>query len=432
LKIRHLAVAAASTLIMLFAPAGASGSHLTATGSPGGPTVPWGFNEDWGWSNGTYTADADERHTQLAGAIMPDSLSANRFGVQWAYVEDVRGTYDWSISDALYAAMQRHTANPVMTLLRAPEWAWDPAATCPSGPPDFCMYPPLPKYDADWTAFVQAAVQRYPNVRAIEVWNEPNIGTFWAPAADPSRYSTILAEAHDAIRAAGSNKPVVTGGLYPVSTNGINMNAQEFLGDVYATAGTGNFDGIGSHPYPHKAPYVDTMWNRLDALRAVRDQYLDTATPLWITEVGISSDAASPGVGPDQQGDVLAQLYHSIEGHDVASFIVHRLYDIGSSGYWNQYGVLHQDLTQKPAYCELGAAIGTACPSGSPPPTTTPPPPTTTTTTEVPAPSTTTIVPQANPPTGLRAAASKRCKRKFDRGTPKRKRCLTRAKKLPV
>jgi polysaccharide biosynthesis protein PslG len=361
---RCLPTAAAGILIMLFVPAGASATHLTTTGNPGGPSVPWGFNEEWGWSNGApagaFTADAANTQTQLAGGIMPDALSASRFGVQWAYVEGRRGTYDWSRSDALYAAMQRYTPKPIMTVLRAPKWAWDPAATCPSGPPDFCMYPPLAKFDPQWKAFVKAAVKRYPNVRAIEVWNEPNLGTFWAPGANPSRYSAILKAAHDAVRAAGSNKPVVTGGLYPASTNGINMNAKEFLGKVYATAGSGAFEGIGSHPYPHKAPYVETMWNRLDALRDVRNQYGDSPTPLWITEVGISSDAAS-GVGVDQQGDELVQLYRSVEGHDIASFIIHRLYDTGSEGYWNQYGVLHQDLTQKPAYCELGAAIGTPC-----------------------------------------------------------------------
>ena len=47
---------------------------------------------------------------------------------------------------------------------------------------------------------------------------------------------------------------------------------------------------------------------------------------------------------------------------DIASFVIHRLHDIGIEGsYWNQTGVLNEDLTRKPAYCELGAAIGTAC-----------------------------------------------------------------------
>jgi polysaccharide biosynthesis protein PslG len=350
----------ASVLAIVLAPADASATHLTSTGSSGGPTVPWGFNEDWGWSNGAFSsAEMANLHMQKAGAIMPDSLSANRFHVQWSYVEGVRGTYDWSMSDAQYAAMQKYTQRPIMLLYRAPVWARDPARTCAQGGDEFCIYPPLPKYDKQWKAFVKAAVVRYPNVRAIEIWNEPNIATFWSPAADPTRYAAILKAAYDGVRAARSKAPVLTGGLYPANTTGGNVSAKEFLGQVYATAGAGVFDGIGSHPYAHQPSYVERMWTRLDALRTVRDQYGDSATPLWITEAGISTEATS-GVPPDQQADVLAELYRSIEGHDVRSFVFHRFYDVGS-GYWGQYGVLNQDLTPKPGYCELGAAIGTAC-----------------------------------------------------------------------
>ena len=350
-----------SMLAILLAPAGASAKPPTTTGSPGGSTVPWGFNEDWGWSNGAFSgAEMTNLQMQKAGAIMPDSLSANRFHVQWAYVEGVRGTYNWSMSDAQYAAMQKYTPRPIMLLYRAPVWARDPARTCAQGGDEFCIYPPLPQYDKQWKAFVQAAVRRYPNVRAIEVWNEPNIATFWSPAADPARYSALLTLAHQAVRAAGSKAPVLTGGLYPANTTGGNVAAKDFLGQVYATAGAGAFEGIGSHPYAHQEVYVDRMRTRLDALRAVRDQYGDGATPLWITETGISSDSTS-GVGLDRQADVLAELYRSLqEQPDVRSFVIHRLYDVGSD-YWGQYGVLNQDLTPKPAYCELGAGIGTAC-----------------------------------------------------------------------
>jgi polysaccharide biosynthesis protein PslG len=357
---RCLAAAVVGVLAIMLAPASASAKPPTGTGNPAGATVPWGFNEDWGWSNGAFAgAQMANLHMQKAGAIMPDSLSANRFHVQWAYIEGVRGTYNWSMSDAQYAAMQKYTKKPIMLIHRAPVWARDPAATCPSGGTEQCMYPPLPEFDADWKAFVRAAVARYPNVRAIEVWNEPNIATFWAPASDPIRYAAVLKAAYDGVRAAGSKAPVLTGGLYPANTINGNVSAKEFLGQVYATAGAGVFDGIGSHPYAHQEVYVDRMRTRLDALRAVRDQYGDSATPLWITEVGISSEATS-GVGLDRQGDVLAELYRSIAGQDVRSFVIHRLYDIGSD-YWGQYGVLNQDLTPKPAYCKLGAAIGTAC-----------------------------------------------------------------------
>jgi hypothetical protein len=353
-------LAAASVLAILLAPPGASGNHLTATGSPGGPTEPWGFNEDWGWANGAFhSPEMANLHMQKADAIMPDSLSANRFHVQWSYVEGVRGTYDWSMSDAQYAAMQQYTAKPIMLLYRAPVWARDPARSCHRGDEELCIYPHLPKYDKQWKNFVKAAVSRYRNVRAIEIWNEPNLATFWSPAADPTRYAAVLKAAYDGVRAARGKAPVLIGGLFPANTINGNVSAKEFLDQVYATAGADVFEGIASHPYVHQPSFVERMWTRLDALRAVRDQYGDGSTPLWITEAGISTEATE-GVPPEQQGDLLAELYRSIEGHDIRSFVIHRFYDVGPD-YWSQYGVLNQDLTPKPGYCEVGALIGTAC-----------------------------------------------------------------------
>jgi polysaccharide biosynthesis protein PslG len=346
-RISLVSVAVASALAILLAPAGASAAS---------PTVPWGFNEDWGWSNGGFnSAQTANLHMQKAGAIMPDALSANRLHVMWSYVEGTRGRYDWSVSDAQYAAMQTYTRRPIMMLGRAPAWARDPARTCAWGGDEHCMYPQIPKYDTQWKAFVKAATARYRNVRAIEIWNEPNLARFWSPAADPVRYATILKQAHSAVRSASSSVPVVTGGIFPVATANGNVKAATFLSQIYTTAGASAFEGIGSHPYVYKAPYVDGMRSRLDALRSVRNQKADSATPLWVTEAGIATD--SSGVPADQQGAMLTDLYHSIEGTDVRSFVIHRFYDVGG----DFYGVVNNDLTPKPAYCGLGAAIGTAC-----------------------------------------------------------------------
>ena len=72
------------------------------------------------------------------------------------------------------------------------------------------------------------------------------------------------------------------------------------------------------------------MWKRISALTDVRDANADTTTPYWITEVGVSTDTTNAaGVPPDRQGTELLNLYHSIEGHDIRSFIIHRLHELG-------------------------------------------------------------------------------------------------------
>lgn len=362
IKARSTLIATATAVLSLLLVGTASATHLSETGSPGGPTVPWGFNEGWGWSNpqlGWWSADLTTTQVRIGGAIQPDALSADRFSVQWAMVEQIKGKYDWTEPDGEYEAMQRYAPQPVMVLANAPVWARDRSAQCPvSG---LCLYPPLAKYDSQWKKFVRAAIARYPNVRAIEVWNEPNLGRFWAPAPDPKRYGAILRAAHDAAVAQRSTKPVVVGGLGPAANTATTMGAAEYLKQVYASAGAGYFEGIGAHPYTTQVPLVENMAKRLDKLRAVRDASADSGTSLWITEMGLSSDGTS-GVTLENQGDELARLYRSIEGHDVAVFIIHRFHDIGyEAGYWNQTGVVYEDLTAKPAYCQLATAIGTPC-----------------------------------------------------------------------
>ena len=117
---------------------------------------------------------------------------------------------------------------------------------------------------------------------------------------------------------------------------------------------------MGSHPSPERDPVVENMNGWLNALRTVRDANNDSSTPLWITEVGVST-YPSTGVTPGQQGDILVQMYRSILGHDVRSFIIHRFQVGAEGGYWNGTALVGNGLVPKPAFCELGAAIGSAC-----------------------------------------------------------------------
>lgn len=363
-------LAAAVTVAAIAAGVQASSAQEPATATaPADPaaTVPWGFNDDWGFTAGAWTSRATKQQLRLAEAIIPDSLSANRFHVQWAQVERRPGSYRWKRTDRIYTAMQKVGDDPVMLLYNAPRWARRPDASCPAADNDLaCAYPPRKRYDERWAKFVAVAAHRYRGVRAVEIWNEPNLGRFWAPRPKPRRYADLLAAAHDAVASTGLAIPVVTGGATPSGNSRVNISAAEFLRRVYRLGCSCDFEGIGSHPYPRHPPFVDKMTKWLNKLRAVRDDAGDASTPIWITEVGIST-GPDLGVTLDDQ-DLLVELYRSVEGGDVASFIIHRLHDINYEGpYWSNTGVLSQDLAPKPAYCALSAGIGTETASCAPP-----------------------------------------------------------------
>ena len=182
---RRLAAAAASVLAILLAPRRSVRDASDRHGQPRRPECALGLQRGLGMVEQRLQRGRDGKPPHAAGGRDYAGLALGQsIPRSWAYVEDVRGTYDWTISDVVYAAMQQ-SVKPIMLLHRAPPWARDPAATCPFGAEDVCAYPPLPEYDSEWKSFVQAAVARYPNVRAVEIWNEPEPGVFWAPAADP-------------------------------------------------------------------------------------------------------------------------------------------------------------------------------------------------------------------------------------------------------
>jgi hypothetical protein len=339
--------------------------------------VPWGFNEFWGFSpDGTWNAEQADHEIELANAIMPRALSAHRFFVQWrrvVFTPKPPNEYDWSVTDRAYQAMQgaEPERKPVMVIHDAPDWARDPTATCPVAA---CTFPPDPDHYDDWQQFVQDAVARYPNVRAVEVWNEPNLARFWGPAPDPARYVEVLARAKDgakdAVASTGIDVPVITGALSPVRTTSgetppRRISSRVFLREIYELGGKDDFEGIGTHPFTTSKRMFEDMWVELNRLFEVRDNHNDPGTPLWITEISVSSDPTE-GVGPSRQGKELVRLYHSIEGHEIESFIIYRFHDAADdTPYWNQTGVVYENLVPKPAYCWLGAEIGTPCGKGA-------------------------------------------------------------------
>jgi hypothetical protein len=374
--VNRLAVAVAILLCSALGASPAAATHFTNTGSPGSPTVPWGFNEFWGFNelSGAWNPAQSDFEIALANAIMPRGQSAHRLFVQWRRVEFTENEYNWTVTDRAYQAMQgaEPERKPVMVIHDAPDWARDPDATCLV---QGCTFPPDTFHYPDWEQFVQDAVTRYPNVRAIEVWNEPNLARFWGPAPNPADYVDVLVHAKAAVASTGIGVPVITGALSPVRTTSgetppLRISSRVFLRQIYEDEEEGRapardfFEGIGTHPFTMSKRMFEDMWVELNRLFAVRDNHNDPGTPLWITEISVSSDDAE-GVTPSRQGKELVRLYHSIEGHEIESFIIFRFHDAADgtpySPYFQHTGVVELNLAPKPAYCWLGAEIGTPC-----------------------------------------------------------------------
>ncbi len=355
---------------------------------------PWGFTAGWGdycyrplppprgyvaelrapdqpCASGSTPVTTEQQIALTARA----GATIDRLAVPWDAIErtapttsggSILHTYNWAPVARTYRAMLAAGIRPVVLAYGAPTWArqvgWERPGSCRAAHGELCSYPPSRRHLSDWRAFIEAVTRQFPRMVALEVWNEPNLPRFFAPAPSPALYSHLLRAADRAARAAGATMPILTGGLAAGTAEGGGIPAPRFLAGIYRAAGRASFDGIGTHPYPQGPPWVERMGANLDRLRRVRDRFHDRATPLWITEVGVGGTSGRRprgSVGLARQGPILVRMYRSTEGGDVRAFLVYALRETKTEGpKFEPYGVVRASLQPKPAYCYLALRLG--------------------------------------------------------------------------
>jgi hypothetical protein len=229
---------------------------------------------------------------------------------QWREIETTaKGQFNWTESDRVVKASQDAGVAGVDIIARLdfePMWARKDQAH--NGPPD--------NYQDYWD-FVSAFVSRYRSgsplgrVRAIEVWNEPNLDREWGNqpvnADSAADYVRLLGGAYQAAHAADSDVVVLTAGLSPTGvTDGHSADDLDYLKWMYAAGARGKFDALGAHAntqapevavplgslknFPHPSFY----FRRVEQLRQVMIDNGDAAKQMWLVEWGWTSDSVHP------------------------------------------------------------------------------------------------------------------------------------------
>jgi hypothetical protein len=272
----------------------------------------------------------------------------------------VRDRYVLESYDRIYDAMLERGVRPLLILMFAPRWAWEPLTLC-SGD---CRLPPARGELAEWREIAALLATRYPRAAGIEIWNEPNDVVFWDGWPDAERYAQLLAEAHRAVKQVNPAMRVLTGGFAdPPPGRGIGL--RDFLSGVLDAGAESSFDALAFHVYPRDSS-LSTLAPTLETVRSLRDRFRPDRPPLWITETGFTTSGPLPARRSEsKQATSLVDLYRTLRRQpDVQGVVINSLLELpgnpGSAG--PGYGIVRADGTRKPAYCALARELWRGAP----------------------------------------------------------------------
>ena len=156
--------------------------------------------------------------------------------------------YDWGWLDDRLADIHAAGLEPLLTLYSAPNWA-----RVRDSDGDLRL---APRTEA-FAAFAAAAARRYdgaylglPRVRYWQIWNEPNLPSYFPVRDTTALYRPILNAAYRSIHGAVADNTVVAGGLSPFAAGG--LAPFDFMRELLRARSY--FDVWSHHPYTEGGP----------------------------------------------------------------------------------------------------------------------------------------------------------------------------------
>ena len=210
---------------------GSSGSAPPAPGDVAKKSIP--FDGDWGWVKQPTKTDLGVTHTQDSLDDSEPDAARNRGkailsndGAVWQNIhlmgfgtlnpEPAPGEFDWGSLDKRMQLVKDTGGKAMLTLCCSPDWM----KGGPDGATDWDKLEkaPVPEHYADFAKLAAAAVQRYPQVSRVLVWNE--LKGFYNDDQnrwDYEGYTQLYNQVYQAVKAVRPD--VQVGGPYDVITS---------------------------------------------------------------------------------------------------------------------------------------------------------------------------------------------------------------------
>jgi len=241
---------------------------------------PWGIQyliSDYPPRGTLRAPSGSEGHNLLLDLAGKSGVKWTRLEVPWPSVEVTKGCFKWGLLDEVIDGLVSRGINIFLGTASTSHKEYQDF-------PEGYHFPPTDSPEAleGYCRFARALAERYKDrVRHYEIWNEPNISSFWRPEPDAKAYALLVRRVSEAIRSVDSKVKVMGGALARLDPPTIQYT-QDFLSQPDIAE---QIDILTYHPYN---PAPEAMLENITALReAVRQ--LKPELPLWQGECGCPS-----------------------------------------------------------------------------------------------------------------------------------------------
>lgn len=274
--------------------------------------------------------------TQRSSAVAPLVIGRARLlGTTWVREEftatrlhgSPTAAYDWVPYDHVIQQERRAGLQVLGLLDYSNSWGF--------GDHGVMLHRDIHQLCNDYAAYVYAVARHYRGTISYwQIWNEPNLTTFWHPVPNPYDYADLLKAAYRAIKSANPAAKVVLAG-----TSGVDI---DFLRRVIAQ--TRSFDIISVHPYRNVPE--QRLLGQIHSLQAWKK-------PVWFSEIGwAAGDGCGLCTGENVQAQYLVRFYALAAAAGVQRVFWYDLRDDGNSPISPEahFGLMRKDLSAKPAF----------------------------------------------------------------------------------
>lgn len=321
----------------------ASGGPVAAASLPG-TTIPAGVGVNIHFTRG---------NTQSLDLIAAAGIRVVRTDFTWSSIEKSRGVYDWSAYDELVANLETRGLQPYFildysnALYEQMRVSWVGAA--PTG--SYISSPQHPQSVTAFSNWAKAAAQHFSGHNIIwEIWNEPNLATFWTLQPNVAQYNTLALSTCSAIKSADSSAIVVG-----PATSGFPW---DFLTSVLSSGLLNCIDAVSVHAYQTPSTIPENAASDFSKLAALIAQYAPASRASQIQIISgewgyytTSNGVVTPAI--QAYYVVRQQLSNLLSGVNLSVWYDWMNDGSDTSNPEQNFGLVNTDLSAKPSYTAL-------------------------------------------------------------------------------